>query len=273
MQSRVDLAKRIAWLKCIPTNDLVARGFIEASKDKVFLLEQTLAFFRVASVEAWHEGWSCKQFAFRKSQQTSALDGRLATWLQMAEYQAEQMAVEPFNKSQLRKAVSEIRSLTTAEPDVFVPDMIAQCAEAGVALCLIPEIPGAKISGAAKWLSPHKAMIAMNLRGKKNDLFWFTFFHEAGHILHDSKKEVYVDVSYSCDPREDVANDFARRTLIPSRYDDRLKSLKSEQDVRDFATEITIDPGIVVGRLQHDKIVAFSHLNHLKSTFHWGEGG
>ena len=155
------------------------------------------------------------------------------------------------------------------QPQQFVPKMIALCQSAGVALSLIPAIPGGKISGAAKWLASDKAMIAMNLRGKKSDLFWFTFFHEAGHILHDSKKEAFVDVSYSDDPRERIANDFSRRLLIPAQYDSLLKSLRTERDIRQFASKIDIDPGIVVGRLQYEKHIPFSHHNSLKSTFQW----
>lgn len=269
LEARRQLAKDIAWLTQIPCKALIDRGFIEESKDRVVLLERTLSFFRVATVRAWHEGWSSKQFAFRKSEHASTLDGRLAAWLQMAELKAEQMDVAPFDKHKFQAAVAEIRTLTTTQPEHFVPKMISLCQSAGVALCLIPEIPGGKISGAAKWLAPHKAMIAINLRGKKSDLFWFTFFHEAGHVLLDSKKEAFMDVGYSNDPCEKAANEFARWTLIPTQYDRRLKTLRTEEDVRQFALEIDVDPGVVVGRLQFEGHIPFSHLNRLKSTFQW----
>lgn len=263
------LAKDIEWLKQIPTKTLIERGLIQATQDNVELLERTLSFFRVATVKAWHEGWSSKQFAFRKVGHASALDGKIAAWLQMAELEAEREATAPYDKSRFRSAVVAIRNLTTKHPEEFVPQMVSLCKEAGVALCLIPEIPGGKITGAAKWLSPHKAMIAMNLRGKKSDVFWFTFFHEAGHILLDSKKTAFVDVSYSDDPREKTANEFAQRILIPAQYENRLKDLRTEKEVLRFASEIGVDPGVVVGRLQHEHYVPFSHMNQLKSTFIW----
>ena len=269
LQARDELQKQIEWLKTIPTKDLVSRGLLAAAKDKISLLEQTLSFFRVASVEAWYEGWGKGQFAFRKSNQASCIDGRLATWLQIAELHAEQTDVAAFTKARFAAAVSRIRKLTTEEPEVFVPAMVDICQNAGVAFCLVPEIDGARISGAAKWLTARKAMIAVNLRGKKNDLFWFTFFHEAGHILNDSKKETYVDVSYSDDPRESSANQFARHTLIPTKYEDRLTVLQTERQIRAFASELDLAPGIIVGRLQHEKLITYSQFNHLKSTFAW----
>ena len=147
--------------------------------------------------------------------------------------------------------------------------LIESFASAGVALCLVPEIPGAKISGAAKWLSPEKALVAVNLRGKKNDLFWFTLFHEVGHILSDSKKETYLDVTYSDDPQEKAANQYARELLIPATHSQSLSLLRSRSDVVKFAQQLGIAAGIVVGRLQYEKIIAYNSLNDLKVTFDW----
>ena len=220
-------------------------------------------------MEAWHDGWSDGQFAFRKSSQASPNDGKLASWLRLAEVKGQQQRVHKYSKDQFSKVAKAMRALTVTEPTVFVPRLIESFASAGVALCLVPEIPGAKISGAAKWLSSDKALIAVNLRGKKNDLFWFTLFHEAGHILNDSKKQTYIDVAYSDDPREETANQYARELLIPVAHNGRLPSLRSRAEVVSFADQIGIAPGIVVGRLQHEKIIAYSHLNDLKATFEW----
>ena len=176
LHARDELEEQIEWLKTVPTKELVIRGFLTETKDKISLLEQTLSFFRVASVEAWYEGWGKGQFAFRKSTQASSVDGRLATWLQIAELRAEQTEVASYSKARFAAAVSRIRKYTTEKPEVFVPAMVDLCRKAGVAFCLVPEIDGAKISGAAKWLTARKAMIAVNLRGKKNDLFLVYIF-------------------------------------------------------------------------------------------------
>lgn len=266
LQAREQLAEQTEWLKSIPTKVLIERGYIQPTNDKVALLEQTLAFFRVASVAIWKEGWNKSQFAFRKHQQASPIDGKLATWLQIAEHEAERCNTRSYNKNQFKKAIAEVRSLTRKSPSVFVPQLCALYRECGVVVSLIEEIPGAKISGAAKWLSPNKAMIAVNLRGKKSDLFWFTLFHESGHILNDSKKTTYVDVSYSDDPTEMDANEFATQILIPSKYNSHLTSLRTAAAIKHFAEELNLDPGIVVGRLQHDKIIGYRDFNELKKT-------
>ncbi len=257
------------WLSTIPTKELIQRRVIEATTDKVNLLQAVLAFFGVASVEAWKEGWSKHQFAFRKSPTFKGKDGAMATWLRLGELEAQKVACKPFDKAAFRTALDKIRKLTVQGPEMFVPAMLELCAAAGVALVLVPEIKGAPVSGAAKWLTASKAMICLNLRGKSNDRFWFTFFHEAGHILNDSKKETYIDVDYMDDPREQNANRFAASLLIPEDCEEELRGLMSYQSVEAFADEIGIAPGIVVGRLQCEEIIPYSHLNKLKVRLNW----
>ena len=70
--------------------------------------------------------------------------------------------------------------------------------EAGVLLVLVPAIPRAHVSGVARWLSPVRPLIQLSLYGKTNDKFWFSFFHEAAHILlhassKEDKKSIFLD--------------------------------------------------------------------------------
>ena len=143
------------------------------------------------------------------------------------------------------------------------------CNEAGVILAIVPAIPCAYTSGVARWLNPHRALIQRSLYGKQNDRFWFTFFHEAAHILLHDKKDIFLDDSGNGDrlesQQEDEANAWAREFLIPSKYDAELYKLRSREDVIGFAERLRIHAGIVVGRLQYDKFIDHnSKLNDLK---------
>ena len=106
-------------------------------------------------------------------------------------------------------------------------------------------------------------MIQLSLYGKSNDKFWFTFFHEAAHILlhADEKKTIFLDDldGDNQDSKEErEANNWASDFLIPSIHNHRLAKLRSKDSVVKFAQEIGIHSGIVVGRLQHDKLITFS---------------
>ncbi len=269
LEARERLERDLAWLKDIPTKELISRRTIQDAGDQPSLLEEVLRFFGVATVDAWRQGWETPQFSFRKSLSFKGKAGAMATWLRLCETEAHQFECEPFDKGKFRAGLQAIRGLTVEGPDVFVPQMLKRCAGAGVAVALVPEIKGAPVSGAAKWLTPEKALIGLNLRGKCNDRFWFTFFHEAGHILNDSKKETFIDVEYEDDPREKGANQFAANLLIPPSFQVQLPALKSYVAVRAFADSIGIAPGIVIGRLQREGIVPYSHLNGLKVRLEW----
>jgi hypothetical protein len=263
------MTEDLEWLKVIPTSELIRRKAIRATSDPAELIQETLTFFRVASVQAWHQGWTTHRVSFRKSADAEECSGRIAAWVRLAEIEAETVPCEPFDARHFRSVLHDLRKLADSGPDVFVPAMKQKCSEAGVALALVPEIPRGKVSGAAKWLNPRKAMIALNLRGKALDRFWFTFFHEAGHILNDSHDEVFIDVDYVDDPREQSANEFARDLLIPPKYTDRLPSLLTDEDVVSFARLIQVHPCIVVGRLQREQLWLYNRRTRLKERFDW----
>jgi len=134
-------------------------------------------------------------------------------------------------------------------------------------------IPGLKkcpVCGVARWLTSEKALIQLSLRYKTDDQFWFSFFHEAGHILNDPKKEVFIDNGDCDDDREEQANRFAASFLIPLSHDAALASLTTHAAIQQFAEQIGIAPGIVVGGLQKVGLLGWAtNLNKLKRQFAW----
>ena len=271
LEANLTVAEDLLWMKTIPTRELIKRGFLPSNANPAETLAATLSFFGVASVDAWKAGWSKHRIAFRKSDGADECSGGIAAWVRLAELQAAKLECATYHSASFKAALDKIRRLTTVSPEKFVPEMRQICAAAGVALSLVPDIPGTKVSGAARWLNNSNAMIALNLRGKRNDKFWFTFFHEAGHILNDSPDEVFVDVDYDEDPREQAANKFAKDLLISPSHARELKTLKSKAAVRTYAQRIGIHAGIVVGRLQHEKIIPFSHMHELMERLDWKE--
>jgi hypothetical protein len=144
------------------------------------------------------------------------------------------------------------------------------CRKSGIALVLIPELPKTRLSGATRWLGPDKALIMLSLRYKRDDHFWFTFFHEAGHIILHGKTSVFIDEEdMGTNEAEEAANRFAANKLIPeSKYKTFVaKRQFYKGDIVAFAQSIDICPGIIVGRLQRDGHIQHKWHNDLTRKF------
>jgi plasmid maintenance system antidote protein VapI/Zn-dependent peptidase ImmA (M78 family) len=266
------LAKSKAWLKEIPLKELVERKFVEPSEDAGTLVHRSLRFFGVSSVDAWRESLLAASVQYRSNKAIAKHPGFVAAWLRMGELQAEAIDCESFNGQEFRRLLQqEVRELTTESARVWRTKLPELCAQAGVAVVLTKEIPRAAVSGAARWLSKKDMpLIQLSLKFKTDDQFWFSFYHEAGHVLLHGRRNLYIDYGvHNKTEEEREASAFARDLLIPPEHSSQLPYLRSKALIRRFASSIGVSPSIVVGRLQHDDLMPRSHCNDLKKEYEW----
>ncbi len=249
------------WLTNLPIKELQKRNLLPVEPDRGKLFEAVLTFFGVADRDAWEQTWRLPVASFRRSAAYASAPGAVVSWLRIAQLEAQERKVGPYSANLFRKVLQDIRALTAGGD---ANRLVEMCAQAGVIVVFVPEVTGCRISGATWWATPSRAVIALSDRYKKDDRFWFSFFHEAAHVLLHSKKETFVDDGSDDDVIEDEANRFAADILIPPVLGQRLRQLSTDDEVRAFATEIGIAPGIVVGRLQHDELWGWNRGNSLK---------
>jgi len=272
--AKADERKRLAeisdWVRQFPVNELRKRGFLPATRDTAETAKGLLNFFRLGDFERWEDCYDMLAVAYRKSPSFESSPESVAAWLRIGELAAQGILTKPYYRAKFRDSLREIRNLTREDPQTFEPRMKELCRASGVALVFVPELPKTHLSGATRWLGRDKALIIQSLRHKSDDHFWFTFFHEAAHILLHGKKDVFIDdTMMGTNEKEDEANRFAANALIPeSEYQSFVrKGLFYEEHIVAFAKELGIAAGIVVGRLQHDKQIKPSWHNKLKRTF------
>lgn len=268
---------RLDWLGKFPIKQLQDAGHLPAGRltesFKASLIEPALCFFGVASPEGWHGQYDRVQAAFRRANPAKQTDNAAITaWLRLGELQALKTDTPPFSAEKLHAGIPGLRSLSTRPAAEIGAGLRARCAEAGVVLAFVPPFPGTHVSGVARWLGD-RPLIQMSLLGKWNDVFWFSFFHEIAHILKHPKKAVFLDDASSSSAveskEEKEADQFAADVLIPPAGRKRLGQIElTVTGVRRFAQEIDIHPGIVVGCLQHMKLVRWDSLmNRLKDRY------
>lgn len=261
------------WASRFPATLMLKLGWLNAWTTPVEKVEALLNFFRVVSPDQWTIVWQKTVVRYRKSTAFENDPFATAAWLRQGEIEAQQIQCAEFDKAKFMAALKQARDLTREEPSVFVKRLQDLCAEAGVVVVFVPDLPKTRVSGATRWVGEDKALIQLGLRYKTNDHLWFTFFHEAGHILLHGKREVFLENGGDQDEaKEAEANQFAADLLISAA--DMREVLQhgtrySKEWISQFAQRIGIAPGIVVGRLQHDKHLPPSHCNELKVKLMW----
>ncbi|HXI14087.1 MAG TPA: HigA family addiction module antitoxin [Thermoanaerobaculia bacterium] len=272
-QNTVVAPETIEWAKQFPCKEMAQLGWIESCAKKAEYVQGLFEFFRVASVQAWEATWNRPEVAFRRSLTKDGNRHAVSAWLRRGEIEAASKKAAPYDADRFRAALEHCRSLTAEAPEVFDPAIQKACAAAGVIVLFVRELPSASVSGAARWLTTQRALIQLTLRFKTDDQLWFSFFHEAGHVLLHPKKGIFVDDGHGSSTQEKEADAFASNMLIPDEVFDTFSRVRpfSAQRVQAFAAQEKIAPGIVVGRLQHEHLLPFNQLNGLKRGLTWAD--
>lgn len=261
------------WLRTLPLKDMSDAGWI-ACRSKSDQLQAALAYFSVTTPEEWRDRYAAHAttFSYRTSEAFESKLGSLAAWLRQGELQASGVTCATWNPLMFKEALAEIRGLTRLkEPAKFIGRLRSLCSAAGVAVVFIKAPTGCRASGATRFITSDKAMIVLSFRHLSDDHFWFSFFHEAGHLLLHSPGATFVDGDAAeLTEKEREANAFAASSLIPMSEQERMLNLRGNINVVvRFAVSVGVGPGIVVGQLQHHGVVSPSQLNGLKRRYTW----
>ena len=269
-----DLARVRAdkWSEAFPIQSMAQQGWISRPKDWHERIDACLAFFDVADPDDWEEkyGNQVENAHFRTSPTYSLGAAATAAWFRAADRIADPTPLrQAFDKASFTRALSEVRELTRVkDPDKFLPELRERCARAGVYVVVVAAPDGCPASGAARTFHG-RPLIQLSARHLTDDHLWFSFFHEAGHVLLHGLDDPFVDVldADSQDDREREANEFAAEWLFPNT------SLKrghlGRRDIIRSAVVNGVAPGIIVGQLQHRGLIPRGHFNGLKRRYQW----
>lgn len=271
------LETQIGEIKKFPMTELLKHKWIELEdKSPAEKVDKLLKFFGVTSFDNMKKIFDESKIlegAFRISTVHKIDEKSLICWIRKGEIEASKINTEPFSKKLAREKVMELRSLVLeTDPEIFIPQLQNICASFGVAVVFVPELRNSRVSGLTRWLSPKpKAVIQLSLRYKRHDSMWFTFFHELGHVLLHEKKPFIEMRDYQDSQMEIEADNFASNVLIPEiEYSKFLsEGTFNKQSIIRFARKIKTHPGIVLGRLQNERIIPWSYFNDLKISYQW----
>ena len=243
----------VDWAGSFPRQLLIDRKVIDRSDSGPNLAAKLLAFFSVASPNAYTKTWLEPQASYKRSQIHPIDPNLTALWLRLSEVHAADLIADAptYDSAKLQTAAALLPKLTINE-DVGRAFTKAQelLLDAGVVLVFVPEIPNTRISGVSRWING-TPMIAVTSRYKALDSLWFTLLHEIAHVLLHPKRSTFIDgfkADDDADSQETTANAFAEDHLIPPAYRAQLAATTTVKGIVSLANTLGVSPSLVAGQ-------------------------
>lgn len=265
---KVVIENAVEWARRFPVAEMIKKGWLPRVETIQEKAEAMLSFFGFANHTGWEDYYFNQQLkvAFRLSLASTNEPYAISVWLRKGELQAAELTSKEYIEKNFKEALPELKTVMAKQPDNFFEQLQNICLEAGVKLVHTPCIPKAPISGSTRWLND-TPFIQLSGRYNRNDSFWFTFFHEAGHILLHGKKDIFLEqVEYSEKDiaKEEQADKFAVKWTLTEEEEKEILTATPlrEEDIRIFANRFNTHPAIIIGRLQHKKLIPYSLGRH-----------
>lgn len=250
-----------SWSKKFPCDVMKRLGWLSFDEGVVSAGKALLSFFNVASPEVFEQLYQKRLYeaAYRMSEKHTKNPYAVAAWLRQGERQSESFQVPAYNRESFEIALADIKVLMVSGADKFFPELQELCLKAGVKVVYTPSLPKAPLNGSTRWFKD-VPLIQLSNRYNRNDIFWFTFFHEAAHILMHSKKDVFIEgMEYSCDGKnkEAEADLFAEGILLDRKAEDEIvrSGTFGKKEIQMYAEKFETHPAIIAGRLAKRNLI------------------
>lgn len=257
-----------AWARSFPYTEMAKKGWVVATskvEEKVIAL---FDYFGMSNVKAWEDYYYSQKLKvnFRISLRQTQESFAVSAWLRQGELQVERIDAPAYNESKLKESLPALKALMAKHPDDFFAQLQKICLACGIKVVYTPNLPKAPIHGSTRWVKG-SPIIQLSARRKQNDGFWFTFFHEIGHILLHGKKYIsienmgYVDENKA---KEAEADAFSIAIIFSEKEEKEVIDFAieneglEEQDILDFAEKFGTHPAIIIGRLHHKEYIHYS---------------
>lgn len=261
-------------VKSLPVSDMQKFGWIHKRTTPEEKVTECLEFFGVSSLAQWqgefHQAF--RHAAYKQSKAFNSKEVATLAWLRQGELETQHDVVAKWSPEVLRSKIPNFRRLTWYKsPTLFIPKLKALFGEAGVKFSVVRAPKGCSASGAVRILSDDVPHIQLSFRYLSDDQFWFSLFHEIGHLLlHFDKMPIVENTELTEEKSEQEADDFAAEIIVPIEYRDEMYSLgQSRFPIIKFAKKIGVAPGLVVGQLQFAGVLGYNQMQHLKRRYRW----
>jgi addiction module HigA family antidote len=253
-----DIQEAKEWARLFPYPEMVKLGLVKATRKIEEKTEELLDFFNVSKHTAWENIYFNQQAPvyFRISLLHTKNPYALSVLLQMGKIEAKKINAPEYNKSKLKKILPKLKEIMSTKPDRFLQLIQKECLSAGVKVIYTVNLKNTVTNGVVRWID-NNPVIQMTDRHKRYDIFWFSLFHELGHvILHGNKKDIFLEEknTNSRSEREDEADAFSSEFLLKEdEYKEIIFHLNQGEDLFQtidlYSKEFSTHRDIIIGRI------------------------
>tara|TARA_R110000782_G_scaffold82642_1_gene162407 strand:+ start:496 stop:1584 length:1089 start_codon:yes stop_codon:yes gene_type:complete len=261
-------------ISTLPLADMKKFGWIGDASTRKEKIAESMEFFGVSTLAQWQGRYenAFRGAAYRRATAYASCEISTTAWLRQGEVETQADKVAEWSSEILKHEIDGFRKLTWYKsPSLFLPKLKEGFARAGVKFAIVRTPKGCSASGAVRILADDTPHIQLSFRYLSDDQFWFSLFHEIGHLLlHFDKIPILENTDLDEEECEDEANEFASQVIVPMMYQEELIDLHTSKSIIiDFAKKVGVAPGLIVGQLQHSGIIRYNQMQHLKRRYRW----
>jgi HTH-type transcriptional regulator / antitoxin HigA len=272
------VANAESWVQSMPVASMRRLGWLpKDARTRTAQTNALLAFFGCDSLQDWGKRYSSGigAVAFRTSLSFASDGMSTLVWLRAGEAQAASFAAKTFRREQFQALLPSLKRISAFKhPARMLERLRAACHDVGVVVTTARTPEGCRASGASWFDTNGRPVIHLSFRHLSEDHFWFTFFHEAAHILlhgvdHiDGEGTVMIGDTLE---QEAEADSFAQSILLPDDVRTQLleRQTISAQVVVEAARSARVTAGIVVGQMEKSGKIPHGKLSFLKHRYLW----
>jgi HTH-type transcriptional regulator/antitoxin HigA len=259
------------WVRTFPVAKMREMGWIPRAKTPTEAACELLDFFGVSTIKEWKTKYvGClRRTQFRTSSVFENSIPATTAWLRQGELVADEMSCRNWNSRSFQSCLLGLKPLSkVTDPRVFLPELQRECAKHGVAVVVERCPTGCAGSGATVMLESGCALLLLSARFLSDDHFWFSFFHEAGHlVLHGPELNIEGTGAGSL-KKEMEANEFAQKIILDPEGEQALRSVAINKfAVARFAKRCGVSAGLIVGQLQNRERLSPDKFNAFKIRY------
>jgi len=260
------------WVDKFPLPFMKKKGIVPDIKNKEKIVSSLLSFFRVKSPNEYNQIYNESSIAFKMELKYTKNPEAIAVWLRIGELDADELNLKPFNKSKLKKSIPQLQRISYKMENGWHIELKKLFSECGVAISYTPMIKKAPIYGAARWIKNKTVpLIQVTDRGKDANKFWFTIYHELGHILLHGKKDIFIEGDAATlhelkmdQVKENEADRFAEKALFTESQlrtlEDLIKGTVTKSLVLRLSKSMKVNKSFIVSKLQRMGTLEYNQL-------------